>query len=280
MSCPDGVLPRPPRLGFARSVANDLFKQFFDYAGVFPPASLPLDSALVDYRAARSGENGWLLGPFLLRASQLDDFSDATIPFGVILDVEMGAFARDPIQVEARVSPDEPIRLPPAGVAAFYEAAFAPDHEMVNRIAHARQAGFDVRAKIRTGGEEPSAFPSVEDVARFIADCIAHDVPYKATAGLHNPFRHPSTVEGATEHGFMNLLAATRARLADPAVDLIPILSAEDPAEFEAATATWRAHGENVPPAAVRRIFHAVGTCNISEPVNDLMVLGALGANP
>ncbi|MBO9610123.1 MAG: hypothetical protein J7639_29460 [Paenibacillaceae bacterium] len=45
--------------------------QIIDYAGLFPPAALPLESAIRHYAAYRSGPDGWMLGNFVLAAAQL-----------------------------------------------------------------------------------------------------------------------------------------------------------------------------------------------------------------
>src|SRR5438477_108730 len=67
------------------------------------------------------------------------------------------------------------------------------------------------RAKIRTGGVTPEAFPKSAEIVRFVRTCLAANVPFKATAGLHHPIRcfHPLTYDAdspqGTMHGFLNL---------------------------------------------------------------------------
>ncbi len=46
-----------------------------DYAGLFPPASLDLDAAVGEYRQAREGPHGWLLGRFLCPTSRLEELA-------------------------------------------------------------------------------------------------------------------------------------------------------------------------------------------------------------
>ncbi|HSF85374.1 MAG TPA: hypothetical protein VLG28_06905 [Acidimicrobiia bacterium] len=48
-----------------------------DYAGMFPPASLDLESAVAEYRAARTGPQGWMLGRFLCPTSRIEDLAGA-----------------------------------------------------------------------------------------------------------------------------------------------------------------------------------------------------------
>ena len=42
-----------------------------DYAGLFPPANLSLEDAITNYANYKNSENTWMLGPFVLPASQL-----------------------------------------------------------------------------------------------------------------------------------------------------------------------------------------------------------------
>ena len=58
----------PPAL---RAFLNGLF----DYAGLFPPAKLPLEAAGEDYARYRSGADAWMLGRFICPAHLLDDLA-------------------------------------------------------------------------------------------------------------------------------------------------------------------------------------------------------------
>ncbi|GAB4432227.1 MAG: hypothetical protein OHK0015_19510 [Chloroflexi bacterium OHK40] len=56
-----------------------LLEQLIDYAGLFPPASLPLEPALRNYAAYRGGPDAWMLGRFLCPASRLAEL-DPLVP--------------------------------------------------------------------------------------------------------------------------------------------------------------------------------------------------------
>lgn len=45
----------------------------FDYAGLFPPASLTLEDAISEYAQYRMGSDKWMIGPFVCHVSSLDD---------------------------------------------------------------------------------------------------------------------------------------------------------------------------------------------------------------
>src|SRR6476661_4357396 len=45
-----------------------LLTHLFDYAGVFPPAELPLEAALAEWRRIRASDDAWLVNRFVVRA--------------------------------------------------------------------------------------------------------------------------------------------------------------------------------------------------------------------
>ena len=53
-----------------------------DYAGLFPPAKLPLDKALKHYAKSRRLDDRWMLGRFLIPAARLGELAefDALFP--------------------------------------------------------------------------------------------------------------------------------------------------------------------------------------------------------
>lgn len=251
-----------------------VYRRLFDYAGVFPPAELPLADAIDHYGSLKAGDTGWLVGPMLVRASQLE--ADPGIAeLGVIADAPLprGRFA----QVEKRCRPGEVAPtsedLARSTPVVYLESGTDDPTVLIDEIAATRRAGADVRAKLRTGGLDSQAFPASATVAAFIRGCVGADVPFKATAGLHHPFPTPSDVPGATEHGFVNLLAATRAALAGED-DLVACLTETDPDAFDLTTATWHRVGADLSVEAVRAALSSIGSCSIDEPAGYLRDLG------
>jgi hypothetical protein len=47
--------------------------ELIDYAGLFPPARLPLDQAIRNYARYRQEDDAWMLGRFIIPASRLED---------------------------------------------------------------------------------------------------------------------------------------------------------------------------------------------------------------
>ena len=59
------------------SAIKALMTGLIDYAGLFPPASLDMETAVRNYRSYLHGEHAWMLGHFVLPANRLREFSDA-----------------------------------------------------------------------------------------------------------------------------------------------------------------------------------------------------------
>jgi hypothetical protein len=148
--------------------------------------------------------------------------------------------------------------------------------------ARARLSPRTVGVKIRTGGVAAEAFPSSEEVARFIALARDTGLPFKATAGLHHPVRHLSDSVGARMHGFLNVFAGAALLFSGAlaAEDLVRVLQEEDPEAFRFAEDgfAWRGRSCSAGEAArARRNFAlAFGSCSFTEPLEDLETLGLL----
>src|SRR5262249_41962023 len=97
--------------------------------------------------------------------------------------------------------------------------------------------------KLRTGGLEAEMFPTVEQVAAVIDACRRHRLSWKATAGLHHPFRKHRAEVNACMHGFVNLLSAmTLAAVHDLSVEQLTQILADEVADhfrFDDAGLTW-----------------------------------------
>jgi len=152
---------------------------------------------------------------------------------------------------------------------------------LVGALADARQARQVVLgAKLRCGGLAAEDFPSPRQVAAFISTCRGVDVPFKATAGLHHPFRYDDPDDGFTHHGFMNIVAAA---VMAPSLDhglLVELISDGDGSNFELAPGglSWRGHSASSAAVAAARAgsITSYGSCSVAEPLEDLAALGVL----
>jgi hypothetical protein len=272
-----------------------LFHRLVDDAGLFPPGNAPLPEAVPAHERHRREWYAPLVGPFLCPAARLGELGQYTTGrLGVTVvasgpgDIESAVHSvlADPqlelrgVEVPLRGEPleesarrtlvaldaalmdlDDPEELP-----VYVELPRAPGwRDALDQVA---VAGY--RAKLRTGGESPTAFPSESEVAEFVLACLELDVRFKFTAGLHHAVRH-STGDGNEQHGFLNALAA----VADALDGADAAALAGTLAERDAAVLTDRIRELPVGRAAtVRTWFGSYGSCSIGEPLQDLLDLG------
>ncbi len=227
---------------FVTHSLRQLMAGLIDYAGLFPPAQLPLEPAIRNYAHYLAGAESWMLGRFILPASQLEAlspawmawFSPATLLDISLLVADLGLdlprlrrwLAAYPAQARAQVMElrwaegedlmarleKDQTHLAAAGVIAtlYYELPFNAAWETrlpvaIHALATARRQGWAVGFKLRCGGVTPEMFPTSHQVALAVVACRDTGVPLKATAGLHHPLRRYATSIPAFMHGFVNL---------------------------------------------------------------------------
>jgi len=290
-----------------------LLRRVVDYAGLFPPASLAMAPAVAEYAEHRACEHAWALGRFVVPAARLEEFDDVaggTLPTSagdswalsalVSGEVEedlqrIGAFNarhRDARAGAVMVDTVELKTPTPRDVAraaelldrqydTYMEVPVVDDPaELIAAIAKTM-----AKAKIRTGGVTPDAFPTSGHVVRFMARCLEHGVGYKATAGLHHPWRNEYGLTYAqdaprgTMFGFLNVLLATAAlRAGWSAADATALLEERDPGalRFSADSAAWRGQALSIDSLArARDSMVAFGSCSFRDPIHGLQA-GAL----
>ena len=220
------------------ATARALMAGAVDYAGLFPPAQLPLADALAEYRRALAGADAWMLGRFIVPAVQLPALADAVVrdahdgggwTVSAIVREHMDedaaavqAFNQRAAHLHVRV---DTIECRPSSSASITWLAktFSPAFTVHVEVGVGPTAPDDLRvvarhqlrAKVRTGGLAPDAFPAPASLVAFIESAMAAGVPFKATAGLHHAMRgaYPLSDEigaqSATMHGFVNVMLAT-----------------------------------------------------------------------
>jgi hypothetical protein len=242
-----------------------LLAGIIDYAGMFPPATLPPDAAIARYQNYCRGSYSWMLRWLVVGAAELP---------GVPRELD-GSLAVLSDRDEARAAVVESKQIIRTKRPTYCEVPLA------DLDAVARAGCF---AKIRTGGVKAEAIPAVEEVAAFIRACAERRLPFKATAGLHHPVRgqHPLTLDrGASRavmHGFLNVfLAAAFAWHGQPQIE--PILAETDAAVFRFDDRIqWRDWSLDTGQVREARtgFAHAFGSCSFEEPIHDLEALGLL----
>jgi hypothetical protein len=251
-----------------------------------------MQKAVENYAGYRQSPEAWMLGRFVVPVARLDEFeacagsaegwrlsvlaggdlaSDVTriAQSGVAIDT-IEIKASDAGQIEAAIH-----RLPPS-LTPYFEIS---DPALIPSV---RSAG--ARAKIRTGGVTPDAFPEARQIARFLDVCAKTSTAFKATAGLHHPLRsyRPLTYSkdgpSGWMYGFLNVfLAAVLARRGLKALTLESLLIEESPDAFSFTDDSIAWSGETAPTSeivATRQDFAiSFGSCSFEEPVADLSAL-------
>ncbi len=256
-----------------------LLERLIDYAGLFPPSALEMAAAVREYAACRRGPHAWMLGRFIVPLARLPELrhAAAAIPEAGAWKLSVLALPGDPLppeidSVELKIERAEDIRRAGApGPFRYFEIPIA--HDPRDLVAALAQTG--ARAKVRTGGLAPEAIPAVADLSRFLCQCAAARVPFKATAGLHHPIASPPL------HGFVNLfLAAALAYKGGTLPDLEATLreTSADAFHWDSDGVSWLHHRLTAAEIGDARAEFAMafGSCSFAEPIADLQALGWL----
>jgi hypothetical protein len=236
-----------------------------DFAGLFPPALLPMDAMVSDWARGLKSDHDWMLGRLIVPVSRLAEFESAAADLlpgddedpwvlSVLMDTQDDETLESQIErimqfndhhsaggdhadaiidvVELKCASAQSIEhaldVLPEEIYPFFEMSL--DHDIRGLLA--TLVGSDAGAKVRTGGIRPELYPSTAGLADFIIQCAKADVPFKATAGLHHPLRNHNDAVDAMQFGFLNVfLAALVAADADGELtvdELSPLLTRGD----------------------------------------------------
>ncbi len=292
-----------------RSALRRLLDGVIDYAGIYPPAKLPLSEAVRNYARFMQRPERWILSRFVCAASRLDDLAkelqagDAPIPVTVIgtsgpdldafergLEADSQAMTRFEEAVGERASVEAyEVRLSDSSdlpevlrdlrafdaIEVYLELPW--DSEVAAGLAGIADEGW-LGAKARTGGAEPSAFPTSDELALFLQQCLDLDLEFKLTAGLHHPLRRFDADSGARMHGFLNVLAAAALHESERLSrhEIATILDDEDAGSFGWGeySIEWRGHEAGLEAIeSMRSLFVGFGSCSVEEPLEDLVTL-------
>lgn len=295
---------------------HTLLARSLDYAGLFPPAKLPLADAAGNYVRYAATADAWLLGKFVCPVAQLSEFA-ALLPaapdpwqvsalgtggatsaaWRAALERDFAGLAtlpRDRVQVTgyevrlpdeafaSRAAVEQCLHAFPRPGGLFVEVPAGPGFLDRTRTTLPVLAAHGFGFKLRCGGLEVAAFPEPALVAEVLAAAATFKVPLKATAGLHHPLRRWDAALGVWMHGFVNLFVAAllAAREELSAEKLAEILDERDPAAFHFADdgLSWRGLGIGRDDIAGGRqdVIQSFGSCSFDEPRDDLRALGWL----
>lgn len=289
-----------------------LLAGIIDYAGLFPPSQLSMEEAVINYATYRATTFNWMLGRFVVQAARLEEFiesagdllprdgknrwqlavtagEDINETIKAVRDFNRAYSQRavaDVLEVKANTVSkiENTVALLPDEITAYFEVSTGESlAELVTTLSIKGQ-----RAKLRTGGVTPDAFPTSKQIIRFVRTCMAANVPFKATAGLHHPVRcfkpltyAPNAPQG-TMHGFLNLLMMTGFARESFRTSLLEELMEEEfeeVFEFSEVGVGWR-DGHALSNAHLgwlrERGMHSFGSCSFDEPIADLEAMGLL----
>ncbi|MFL6513665.1 MAG: hypothetical protein ACJ8M1_01435 [Chthoniobacterales bacterium] len=224
-----------------------LLARSIDYAGLFPPAELPLEPALKNHADYLRSDDSWMLSTFVLpttrfgaaeeqlaifdrsaplRISALGAKTDTPNDLGAKLPGIFGAIR----ELQSRHSgvafvPQLEIVIPAGfdlsligdlyrgskelGVRVFCESPAAQAERTIAVLAQVDTTrDFPLGFKLRTGGVTADAFPDASLIARALVASVRDSVPIKFTAGLHHPVRQYRDEVKGKMYGFLNVLGA------------------------------------------------------------------------
>jgi hypothetical protein len=223
-----------------------LLAHSIDYAGMFPPCSLGLDSALRNQAEYVLSPDEWMLGGFVLPAEQFDATKQLLSQFDAQHPLRIAALgpktasanafleALDDADAATRslsrhnvdlisISHLEMFLPKDVDVASLNEARSivgdlpvfweAPPDRAEQTIALLSEFNSDADSptfgyKLRTGGVTADAFPTSMQIAKALVTPATHQLPLKFTAGLHHPLRQYREEVETKMHGFLNVLGA------------------------------------------------------------------------
>ena len=279
-----------------------LLDGIIDYAGLFPPAKLPMGESVDHYLRYRSGPESWIMDRFVCASSRLGELAEDLKGRQVDEPIAVSVIGKAPASAEdwgdSLVHDAEAMtrfieRMKDAADVEGYEIRI-PDHAGIDDYLRDLRSFSQVEvfcelplgeglsdslgaiaeqewlgAKARTGGLEPAAYPSPDSLSEFLQQCQQLDVKYKLTAGLHHPFRR------GHEHGFLNAAVAVTLLQAHDLSrkEVAAILADEDASAFvfsgeKLAYKDLDATVEDIDDA--RGLFVSYGCCSIDEPLTDL----------
>jgi hypothetical protein len=221
-----------------------LLAHSIDYAGIFPPCSLPLESAINNQAQYVRLSDSWMLSTFVLPAAKFDDSLTLVSGFDkshplrisalgskvekaidfipavkeaaekirlfetqyapVISVVQLEMFL--PVDVDLTRLNEAYASLTGLKVQIFWETAVEAAEKTIALLARAKQPAFGY--KLRTGGVTADAFPTSPQIATALLAAAQHHIPMKLTAGLHHPIRRFREEVDTKMHGFLNVLGA------------------------------------------------------------------------
>ncbi len=271
-----------------------LLARLVDDAALFPPSVTNLVDAVQAHLAARHEPYGGVIGFLLCPISRLGALVTALrkapparpVALSLVANTGLGGLPKaiSTALDNAKLLDLRMIEVPaPSDVDANWLVQlteFVPDD--VVRVVEPRRGRPDwlsgVRRvaeagcwpKLRCGGKSAESFPSIDEVADFLAIAAGTGQPFKATAGLHHAVRQHDDRTGLTHHGLLNMLVGTARSVSGGGVH--EALRCTDAAALATEAGALSEDSSRI----VRNVFACYGSVSLTGPVADLIRLGLL----
>lgn len=291
-----------------------LLARSIDYAGMFPPCSLDLATALANQARYVRDADAWMLSAFVLPIVKFGAASGIVSRFNREQPLRISALgpktnsasefisalktAAETVRSFSNQHVDlvsvEQIEMVRAGRAeevdmaktkaiigdlklrVFWETSTDAAAETIASLAG---SGFGY--KLRTGGVTADAFPASTQIAKALVAAAQHRVSIKFTAGLHHPVRQFRDEVKTKMHGFLNVLGAgvlTFEHKWDE-TQVTAMLEDEHAKSFTFddsgfAWREWKIDNQRI--EAHRKFVTSFGSCSFDEPREDLRGLNLL----
>lgn len=300
-----------------KSTLKELLSGILDYAGVYPPAKLDFTSSYTNYCTYQNSAKAFMLGSFVCPIANLEDLgksqpSGSPIEVAVIssptqnqeeffrqlesdvektksyfsnttpshelysFEVRLMSYDTDVEKCEKILNKLYSINK---NVKIFLEVPFLDGWEnsvpeIISRISEQTICN----AKIRTGGLNQNAFPTVKQLQQFIYSCANNELPFKATAGLHYPVTHWDDEIKVNMHGFFNVFIAAICMYHNYEHEIAEkILSSQNPSDFQFYDEYAVICGTKITLEEIeqgRTFALSFGSCSLDEPIENLVSLG------
>lgn len=277
-----------------------------DYAGLFPPASLDLETALHNYKNHMNSRNKWMLGRFIIPAGKLLITPPGDYFFSVILSDPFSREQTEGLTIFAPQINSIETKLPDKGSKLGEISKYIDTIKKVTTSAGIKETKIFIEAsdpnqsfkiisllgrmnadtkhslgfKLRCGGINSQAFPEPNEVAAAIMACQTFDIPLKFTAGLHHPIRNHSQRYNTMQYGFLNIFSAALlafgGKLNDWEIKDCLVDENFDNFVFTDTYFSWK--NRSMPVDEIKQLRRekviGFGSCSFKEPMADLKSLG------
>lgn len=280
---------------------SKLLAGLIDYAGLYPPSSVDMRTAVRNYAEYRNGPRAFALGRFIVDVSRLTQLEaivgdaihrmrlsvllPSTAEIALLLEAIDRGIAVESIEIKSQ-DPAAIERIASA-LPSTAEIYFEIPLPLASSASLDAIAAAGARAKLRMGGVTPDAFPAADAILAMLQALQQRSLAFKATAGLHHPVRsrhrltYSADSPSCAMHGFLNLLAATAILREDGSpADAHAALCEANPRAFRISADQfgWRDFDWSASQIHSMRkeSFVSFGSCSFAEPITDLEAMGWL----